>query len=250
MPAQKNSGKPLPKPEAKPVRSDERVVVGITGFDDLVMGGLLPGNLTLVTGTTGTGKTIFGTHFLYNGALQGQNGVYVSFEEPPENIKANVKKFGMDFEPLERAGKIAFTRYDPYHVEDIYELIETTVKKVGAKRVVIDSVAALGLYVRDPAELRRMIFNIALLLRKLGCTAIITTEMMPGQRSLSRFGVEEFVSDAIVVLYYTRADSQFARAITVWKMRGSDHTNKVHPYRITNEGIIVYPKEEAFVKFD
>ncbi|MBU5557898.1 MAG: ATPase domain-containing protein [Candidatus Aenigmatarchaeota archaeon] len=242
---------PQQKGAAKPVRTDEeRVKVGIVGFDELVFGGLIPGNLTLVTGTTGTGKTIFGAQFIYNGAQMGQPGVYVSFEEPPENIKANVRKFGMDFESLEKAGKVAFARYDPYHVEDVYELIESSVKKIGAKRVVIDSVAALGLYIRDPAELRRMIFNIALLLRKLGCTAIITTEMLPGQRSLSRFGVEEFVSDAIIVLYYTRTDSQFARAITVWKMRGSEHTNKVHPYRITSEGIVVYPKEEAFVKFD
>lgn len=229
----------------------ERVPVGIPGFDELVFGGLLQGNLTLVTGTTGTGKTIFGAQYIYNGATKNNEpGVYVSFEEPPENIKANAKKFGMDFDSLEKAGKIAFTHYDPYHVEDVYELIEKTVKKIGAKRVVIDSVAALGLYVRDPAELRRMIFNLALLLRKLECTAIITTEMLPGQRSLSRFGVEEFVSDAIVVLYYTRTDSTFARAVTVWKMRGSYHTNKVHPYRITNEGLIIYPKEEAFVKFD
>lgn len=228
----------------------ERVPVGIPGFDELVFGGLIVGSPTLVTGTAGTGKTIFGSQFIYNGAKAGEPGVYVSFEEPPENIKANMKKFGMDFEPLEKAGKIAFTRYDPYHVEDVYEHIEATVKKIGAKRIVIDSMAALGLYVRDPAELRRMIFNISILLRKLNCTAILTTEMLPGSHSLSRFGVEEFVSDAIIVLYYTRIESQFARSIAIWKMRGSEHSNKIHPYKITGEGLVIYPKEEAFIKLD
>lgn len=232
-------------------KQDVRIPIGVPGLDDIVSGGLLPGALTLVTGTTGTGKTILGSQFLYNGATKyGQPGVYVSFEEPPENIKANMAKFGMDFSKLEKDRKIVFAKYDPYHVEDVYELIESHAKKVGAKRIVIDSVAALGLYVRDPAELRRMIFNIGLLLRKLGCTSIITTEILPGQRSLSRFGVEEFVSDTIIVLYYTRAESQFARSVTVWKARGSDHSHKLHPYRITDEGIVVYPKEEAFIKLE
>jgi KaiC/GvpD/RAD55 family RecA-like ATPase len=226
------------------------MTVGIPGMDELIAGGLLPGSLTLLTGTTGTGKTIFASQFVWHGAVKlEQPGLYVSFEEPAESIKRNMLKFGLDFEKLEREKKVIFARYDPYRIEDVYELIETYIKKVKAKRVVIDSVSALGLYIRDIAELRRTIFNISLLLRKLDCTSIITSEILPAQRALSRFGVEEFVSDAIIVMYYLRTDSQFARSITVWKMRGSDHSNRLHPYKITDKGIIVYPKEEAFIKF-
>ncbi len=93
-----------------------------------------------------------------------------------------------------------------------------------------------------------MVFNISLLLRKLGCTSILISETLPKQGSLSRFGVEEFVTDNVFVLYYSRTGSQFSRALTVWKMRGSKHSNKLHPYSITEKGVTVYSKEEAFSK--
>ncbi len=225
-----------------------KMPIGITGVDELIEGGINPGAVILLTGTTGTGKTIFSLQYLYNGAKNGEPSLFVSFEEPVENIKENAKKLGFDFERLEKEGKILFVRYDPFHAEDIYDLIESNIKKIGAKRVVIDSISALGLYVRDSAEIRRMIFNISLLLRKLECTTIITSEILPLQNALSRFGVEEFVSDGIIVLYYLRSESQFARSMTIWKMRGSNHSKKLHPYEITSHGIIVYPKEEAFVQ--
>ncbi len=227
---------------------DKRIQTGVRGVDELIGGGLFEDTLTLVTGTTGTGKTIFSTQFIYEGAKKGEPGVYVSFEEPPENIKAHALKFGWDFSKLEKEGKVVFVRYDPYHIEDVYELIESNIKKVGAKRVVIDSISALGLYVRDVPELRRMIFNISLLLRKLKCTSILISEILPLQKSLSRFGVEEFVTDGVIVLYYLRSDSQYSRSLTVWKMRGTEHSQKLHPYKIDKGGVVVYPKEEAFVK--
>ncbi len=226
----------------------KRIQTGITGVDELIDGGFNPGQVILLTGTTGTGKTNFSLQYLHGGAKKGDKCLYVSFEEPIENIKINAKKVGLDFEKFEKDGSVLFVRYDPFHAEDIYDLIESNIKKIGANRVVIDSISALGLYVRDAAEIRRMIFNISLLLRKLNCTSVITSEILPMQNALSRFGVEEFVSDGILVLYYLRTEAQFARSITVWKMRGSKHSHKMHPYDITDHGVIVYPKEEAFVK--
>lgn len=226
-----------------------RIKMGIPGIDELTNGGLIPKTLNLLTGTTGTGKTVMSSQFIYTGAKEfNQNGVYVTFEEPIESIKESCLNFGWDFEPLEKKGKVVFVRYDPFHVEDIYELIETNIKKINAERVVIDSVSALGLYVKEASEIRRMIFNIAFLLRKLDCTSILISEILPMQNALSRFGVEEFVTDGVIVLYYTKIRSQFSRALTIWKMRSSKHSTKLHPYRITNKGVIVYPKEEAFVK--
>lgn len=227
----------------------ERIKTGIPGLDELIDGGLIPSSLTLLTGTTGTGKTIAASQFIYSGLKDfNHTGVYITFEEPPENIKENSLKFGWDFDPYEKKERMIFVRYDPFHVEDIYELIETNIKKINATRVVIDSVSALGLYVKDIPEIRRMIFNISYLLRKLGCTTILISEVLPMQEALSRFGVEEFVTDGVIVLYYTRAGSQFSRSLTVWKMRSSNHSSKIHPYRITDKGITIYPKEEAFVK--
>ena len=227
----------------------ERMQTGIPGLDELIGGGLIPNSLTLLTGTTGTGKTITSSHFIYSGIKDyNENGAYISFEEPIENIKENCLNFGWDFDSLEKKDKVIFVRYDPFHVEDIYELIETNIKRVDAKRVVIDSISALGLYVRDIPDIRRMVFNISLLLRKLGCTSFLVSETLPMQGSLSRFGVEEFVTDNVIVLYYTRTGSQFARSLAVWKMRGTAHSNKIHPYAITDKGTIVYSKEEAFTK--
>jgi KaiC/GvpD/RAD55 family RecA-like ATPase len=227
----------------------ERVKTGVQGMDQIMDGGLVPKSLTLLTGTAGTGKTTFSSQFIYEGAKNyGQNGVYVTFEEPVESIKKSCLNYGWDFGPLEEQGKVIFVKYDPFHIEDIYELIETNIKKINAQRVVIDSISALGLYVKETPEIRRMIFNISFLLRRLECTSILISEILPNQPSLSRFGVEEFVTDGVIVLYYNQTGSQFSRALTVWKMRGSKHSSRLHPYKITDKGIIVYSKEEAIVK--
>jgi KaiC/GvpD/RAD55 family RecA-like ATPase len=227
----------------------ERIQTGIPGLDDLMDGGLVKNSLNLLTGTAGTGKTIIASQFIYNGLKDFNHpAVYVSFEEPVESLRENCLQFGWDFSAYEKKDKMVFVRYDPFHVEDIYELIETNVKKLGAERVVIDSISALGLYVRDTPEIRRMIFNIAFLLRKLDCTTLLISEVLPMQESLSRFGVEEFVCDGVMVLYYNKVGSQFSRALTIWKMRNSNHSNKIHPYKISSKGVAVYSKEEAYVK--
>ncbi len=215
-------------------------------MDELISGGIPEGSLTLLTGTCGTGKTIMSTQFIYYGAKNGDNAVYVSFEETPENIKANAKLCGWDFGELEEKGKVLIVKYDPYHAEDIIEMLENAIRKMKARRVVIDSISALGLYVRDIPEIRKIIFGLGSMLHRLGCTTLMISEVLSEQKDLSRFGVEEFVADGVIVLYYTRANSQYTRSLTVWKMRGSDHSQKLHPYKITHEGIIVYPKEEAY----
>jgi len=228
----------------------ERVKTSITGLDELMGGGIPKTQLMLVTGTSGTGKTTFCTQFIYNGVKKfNENGVYLSLEEPIESIKENAKTFGWDFDALEKSKKFAFIRYDPFHIEDVFAMLESTVRQTKASRVVVDSVSAIGLHIKDKTELRRMIFNLSLILRKLGCTALISSEIVPGSKGISRYGVEEFVSDSVIVLYYERLQSTFSRALQVWKVRGSAHSEKLHPYKIDENGITVYPKEEAFIKW-
>lgn len=227
----------------------DRVRTGIPGLDDLMSGGIPKNQVVLITGTAGTGKTILCSQYIWNGITKyRENGVYLSFEEPEEFIKEHVKAFGWDFDQKEREGKFAFIRYDPYNIEDVLNVLESTIRSINAKRVVIDSISALGLYVRDKAELRRMIFNMSIMLRKLHCTPLIVSEMVYGEKGLSRYGVEEFVADGLVVLYYERLQSSFLRAVQVWKLRGSTHSEKLHPYAITEKGIIIYPEQEAFMK--
>ncbi len=223
----------------------ERISTGIPGLDELIGGGFPKGSVILLSGTCGTGKTISSLQFLWYGIQRGENGVYVSFEEPIKEVKKTARSFGWDFDKPEKEGKIDMIRYDPFHIEDIIELISSSVKEVNAKRLVVDSVSAIGMYIRDPAEVRRSIYLLVLNLYKLGCTTILTSEIPPEQIQLSRFGVEEFLADGVIVLYYTRVNSYFARAITVWKMRFTQHSQRIHPYKITENGVIVYPNEES-----
>jgi len=227
----------------------ERLKTGIPGFDELMGGGVPKGQLVLVTGTSGTGKTLFCSQAMYNGLVKGkENAVFLSFEEPPNLIKENVKEFGWNLDPYQKSGKLIFLKYDPYHIEDVFDILDSTIRKINAKRVFIDSISALGLHVQDNSELRRIIFNLSDGLRKLDCTAFMTSEIVPGSRGISRYGVEEFVADSVVVFYYERSGSTFSRAVQIWKVRGSSHSDKLHPYAITDKGLKVSAHEEAVIK--
>ncbi len=227
----------------------ERVRTCIPGMDEIMGGGIPKRQLSLITGTSGTGKTTFCCQFMHDGIKRfNESGVYLSFEEQSDSIKENTKEFGWDFDALEKTGRFSFIRYDPYHIEDVFDILESNIREIKATRVVVDSISALGLHVRDEAELRKMIFDLSMVLRKLNCTSVMVSEIVPGTTGLSRYGVEEFVADSVIVLYYERMQSTFSRAIQVWKVRGSPHSEKLHPYSITKKGITVYPEEEAFIK--
>ena len=227
----------------------EKIKTGVPGLDKIMGGGIPKAQLSLITGTSGTGKTTFCTQFMHEGIKRfGDRGVYLSFEEPASSIKENVKGFGWDLESLEKSGKFSFIKYDPYHIEEVFDILESTVREIKATRVVVDSISALGLHVKDDSELRKMIFDLSMILRKLNCTSVIVSEIVPGSTGISRYGVEEFVADSVVVLYYERLQSAFSRAVQVWKVRGSQHSEKLHPYRISNKGIEVFPDEEALIK--
>lgn len=227
----------------------DRIKSGIPGLDKLLHGGIPKGQLLLLTGTAGTGKTIFGMQFAHAGAAKlNENAVYLSFEEPADALKANVAAFGWDLEALERAGKLTFIRYDPYRIEDAFDILESTIRETQAQRVVVDSISALGLYIRDKAELRKAIFDLSLTLRKLGVTPLLISEIVAGTKGLSRYGVEEFVADGVIVLYYERLHATFSRGLQVWKLRGSPHDPTIRPYEITDAGFSVHTDHEAFLK--
>ena len=225
----------------------ERIPTGIPGLDELIEGGFPKGSVILLSGTCGTGKTIASLQFLWYGVQHGENGVYISFEESVKQVKESAKEFGWDLEKAEKEGKLIMIRYDPFHVEDVIDIIISSVRKINAKRLVIDSISALGMYIRDPTEIRRSIYTLVSNIYKLGCTTILISEILPDQLELSRFGVEEFLADGVIVFYYTRINTYFARAITIWKMRYTQHSQRIHPYKITKEGIVVYPHEESAI---
>jgi KaiC/GvpD/RAD55 family RecA-like ATPase len=212
-----------------------RVASGVHGFDELVGGGIPEKSLVLLTGGVGTGKTIFCLQFL---CTSKEPGVFMSFEEEPEQLKQAAKDFGWDAAKLEREKKLKFIKFDPYRLEDIMEVIENSVREVRAKRVVIDSISTLGVYIRDVSELRRLVVQMSAVIKKSGCTALITSEM-PSRSSMSRFGVEEFVADGVVVMERILTGSEYRDTMSVHKMRMTGHSKTLHHYEITKKGIVV-----------
>lgn len=216
----------------------DRTPSGIPGLDVLVEGGIPKRDLILLSGECGTGKTIFGLQFLYSLAKK-ENGVYVSFEEEIDQLMDSTRSFGWEIEELERENRLRFLRYDPFKLEDIFEVIENNIREIKASRVVIDSISSLGIYVK-PEELRRMILQIRSMLRKNSCTSILISEVLGS--GLSRFGVEEFVSDGVILLHNILIKNEYKRGLSIWKMDATNHSRKIHPYEITKKGFVVYPK--------
>lgn len=214
------------------------VKLNIPGLDKLIERGVPEGELILLSGTCGTGKTIFGLEYLYRAK---EPGIFVTFEEHIQELKNQALSFGWDFEKLEKEDKVRMIKYDPFRLGDIFELIENNIKEMKARRVVIDSVSAFSMYIRAEHEVRRTVLDIYNILKKNLCTSILLSETIPGTERLSRFGVEEFVTDGVIVLRKVYQSDMFRTALNIWKLRGTNHSTRFHFYEITSKGFVVYP---------
>jgi circadian clock protein KaiC len=217
----------------------ERVATGVMGLDPLLGGGLIRNSINLLTGGTGTGKTIFCCQFLWHGLQRGESGVYISTEEYPDDIKADVAAFGWDFTSFEKKGMFKLTYQNPSDVADLEAIIMDVVKDIDAKRVVIDSTAVIGLCLKDEATLRKKLFNILKTLKDAGCTSIITSEILEHSRGLSRFGIEEFIVDGVITLSYLGIGEVSNRMLQIRKMRRTNHGKDIYPIEIGPAGISI-----------
>ena len=203
----------------------ERSPSGIEGLDSLVEGGFPKKNLILVAGNPGTGKTIFSAHFLYRGAVDyGEKGIYVSFVEDKESFIRYMHRFNMDFEALEREGKVKILSMLTMKERAVSALLETIIDTIGslkAKRLVIDSFSALAQAIGKEIDVR--VFTDVVLrniVRNMGCTTLIITEVPYGADRLG-MGIEEFMADAVIVLRRSRLDERLIRELEILKMRGT-----------------------------
>lgn len=231
----------------------EKLETGIPGFDFLAYGGLPAGRTTLVIGTAGSAKTVFAAQFLAEGiAKSGEQGVFVTFEESAADIRRNMLGFGWDIKKWEEDGKWAFVDASPQPEETIisgdYDLgalmarIEHAVKKLSAKRISMDSLGAIFSQFADSATVRKELFRITSTVKSMQVTAVMTAESTQEYGELTRFGVEEFVTDNVVILRNILEDEKRRRTIEILKFRGTAHQKGEYPFTILpKEGIVVIP---------
>lgn len=226
----------------------DRIKTGIKGLDELIAGGVPKGSTVLITGGPGTGKSTFGLNFLVNGALKyNEPGLYVSLEEEAERLIKNVKStFDWPLDELIKKKMLKILKAELYDFEKLKMTIENEVESRNVQRLVIDPSTVIGLYFENPLQIRRSMLELDKLLKKLGCTTFMICEVPEGHQGISVFGVEEFTADGIIILYYVREGNVFIRAMTVRKMRATEHDKTIHPMGITKDGVVVYPTSKVF----
>lgn len=239
-------------------KKSRRVRTSIEGLDKMLRGGLLPGRTVLLSGPCGSGKTTLSMQFVCNGALRhNEKSLYVTLEEKKEKILSDMTKLGMDVEKAQNEGKLTIiggpiASLNTYmnkvdaNFDNVIEEIKEVVKQNGIQRVVIDSINLLTMLFQTDEEKRLALASLCNTLSSLGCTTILTSETKEHSMDISRYGIEEFVVDGVIVLYLVRQGSSFVPGIVVRKMRGINHDKEIRYYKITDKGVVVYPEETMF----
>ncbi len=223
---------------------------GISGFDEITGGGLPRGRPTLVCGSAGSGKTVFSMQFLLNGAVRfHEPGVFVSFEEPTDELTLNLASIGYDIPALVRRRMVIIDHVHlerseivetgDFNLDGLFIRLEHAVARVKARRIVIDTLEVLFSALNNEGLIRAELRRLFRWLKEKGLTAVITGEQ--GTGTLTRFGIEEYVSDCVIALDNRVTDQISTRRLRVVKYRGSPHATNEVPFLIGPEGISVVP---------
>ncbi len=222
--------------------NQELVSLLIPGLDALLPEGVPKASQVLLSGTVGTGKTVFGLQYVYNACtIAKENALFATFEEHTFELRAQARRLGWNLEELEKENKLLIKRYDPFVIDEVLSVLENDLKRVNATRVVIHTTSNFTIYLKDLADIRRTMVKLYDVLKKNNCTSILVCESPPGGVAISRNGVEEFVVDGVIRLRKALVGDEIKNVINIWKMRGVKHSNKLHLYDITDKGFVVYP---------
>ena len=228
----------------------EKAPTGIPGLDQITGGGLPRGRVTLVAGSAGAGKTLLGLNFLVAGARQyGEPGVLMTFEESAAKVALNVRSLGFDLDELQRTGLLVVLafRVDPSEIvavgefdfEPLFAILDEAIDRVGAKRVVLDTIEVMFGAFGDDVIVRSELSRLVRWLDERGVTVILTGER--GNSSLTRHGIEEYVTDCVIVLDHRVSAEISTRRLRVVKYRGSAHGTNEYPFLISARGFTVLP---------
>ena len=234
-----------------PLKTLPKALTGIQGLDEITGGGLPSGRPTLVSGGAGSGKTMFGLEFLVRGATQyGEPGVFMSFEETIPDLTKNAASLGFDLDRLVADKKLfldhvhisrsEIAETGEYDLDGLFIRIADAVQRVGARRVVLDTIEALFGELPNPGILRAEIRRLFGWLKEKGLTTVITAERDRPDK-LTRHGIEEFVSDCVILLDHRIREEISTRRLRIVKYRGSTHGTNEYPFLIDEHGISVLP---------
>ena len=239
----------------------ERVPTGITGLDELIEGGFPINTVNLVSAPTGGGKTIFAMEYIYNGVRNyGDPGVFITIEEGYESIRRAMNAFGKDTRRYEEDGKLFIldiaelrkemgiydSDKDGLTFDALKDALTGILKYTKAKRFALDSLVGIGLSYESSTRLREEIFRFSWFLREMNLTSLLTTESVEGTPGITRYGIEQFISDSLIVLGLEEMNGELVRTIRVRKMRFTGHDRGKHPFLITSGGIEISPHEKIF----
>ena len=226
-----------------------KVRTGVEGFDEITQGGLPQGRPTLVCGGPGCGKTLFALQFLLHGAAHGESGVFVTFEETEQDLLKNAASLGYDMPGLLERKRLAleYIRVErseieetgEYDLEGLFIRLDHALRTVRARRIVLDTLEALFAGLKNAGVLRAELRRLFAWLKERGITAVITGER--GTETLTRQGLEEYVSDCVVFLDHRVTDQISTRRLRIVKYRGSSHGTNEYPFLIDQHGIAVLP---------
>ena len=231
----------------------KRIETGIQKLDDLIEGGFPSNSSVLVSGPSGTGKTIFCIQYLLHGASKGEKVLYVALEERPCDVRREMSRFGWDLAKYEEDGSLfildvatpraklpskeKYSIQNEFSIESFANRLYTIISQNDVKRVAIDCLPALTFHFGKLGEIRNAIHEVNNLLLELGCNVILVSETTDLIEGVSRFGVEEFVAGGVIVMAYSESGSKLTKNLMILKMRGTKHAVNRYPYQISENGI-------------
>jgi len=247
--ARRTPGEETKNPTTK-AREVQKVATGIAGLDDVLHGGFPAGRTTLLNGGPGTGKSIFGMEFLYRGAVSGEPGIFVTFEEGAEAVHENALSLGWDLAPLEKEGKFFLfgAHVDPqaaisgdFNVKGLLAIVEGKAKSMGARRIVIDALDVLMRVFDNPVRERNELYALHDWLNDHEMTAVLTVKTSAGGDIMSRYEFLDYMADCVIQLDHRAMEQVSTRRLRVIKYRGSDFIHNECPFVITGNGISIIP---------
>jgi circadian clock protein KaiC len=233
----------------------EKCLTGIEGLDSILGGGIPRNNTILLTGNCGTGKTSLSLEYLLHGAVEGENGLYLSVTEPYQKLLANMIPYDFFRRDLIKSGKLTFidisTIYsklgfsrDRMSLEDIDLLVVALgdlTRETKARRLVIDSITSIAYQLDTQEKLRNLMLGISKMLSGLGTTSLVISEMTAADASYSKFGVEEAIADGVILMGNLERNGDLLRTLQVIKMRGTSHSRAKYVLDLSTAGTLLVP---------